>query len=65
MNKRMNAPPPRKQTSHGRYRLQMSSDPERPWRILAADDEQVFAFSELDHRTAVETLARLNSKSVS
>jgi hypothetical protein len=57
----MDAPPPAKQTSRGPYQLQPSGDPERPWRILTADNEQVFAFSDLDYRAAVEMLERLNS----
>jgi hypothetical protein len=57
----MDAPPPRKQTSSGPYRLQPSSDPKRPWQILTAHDEQVFAFTSLDYQRALEMLARLNS----
>jgi hypothetical protein len=61
-DQRMEALPPRKQTSSGPYRLQASGDPERPWQILTAHDEQVFAFTSLDYQRAVEMLTRLNSK---
>jgi hypothetical protein len=58
----MNDPPPTERTARRPYQLRPSGDPERPWRILTADDEQVFAFSDLDYRAAVEMLERLNSK---
>jgi hypothetical protein len=58
----MSDPPPTGPTARGPYQLQPSSDPERPWQIVTAGNEQVFAFSDLDYRAAVEMLARLNSQ---
>jgi hypothetical protein len=59
---RTDARTPQKKASGRPYRLEPVDDAERPWRIMSADDKEVFVFTDRDLPVALEILARLNGK---